>query len=75
MLNCKVGETLCRITPPVGTSEGFCQSGTVVEVSDELITLSVQADVIRRMEFSRKTGMDTSGLGSFLVRPDYLTRT
>ena len=72
MFNCKVGEVLSRITPPIGSSEGYCQSGTVVEVSEESITLAVQVDVIRRMKFNRNTGMDTSGMGTFLVRPDYL---
>lgn len=70
--NAKIGEILSRITPPQGSFTGYCQSGKVVEVTEEEIILSVQVDIPRRMAFRRSDGFDTSGLGSFLVRPDFL---
>jgi hypothetical protein len=72
VFNAKIGELLARITPPEGTSIGYCQSGKVVEVTDTEIVLEVQVDILRRMRFDRKNGLDTVGLGSFIVRPDVL---
>lgn len=72
MFNAQVGETLARITPPQDSSTGYCQSGKVVEVTDDEIVLEVQVDILRRMRFSRNDGFDTAGLGSFIVRPDFL---
>jgi hypothetical protein len=72
MLNPAIGDTLTRIVPPSGSSEGYSQSGKVIEVTDDTIVMAVQADVIRHMRFGRSDGFDTVGLGSFLVRPDWL---
>ena len=72
MFNPKIGDHLARITPPVGSSEGYCQTGVVTEVTETTISMDVQVDMIRRMTFDRRTGFDTAGLGSFIVRPDYL---
>lgn len=73
MFNAKIGETLARITPPLGSSTGYSQCGKVVEVTDEEIVLEVQCDILRRMRFSRITGADLTFPESFLVRPDSLT--
>lgn len=70
MLNPKIGETWLRITPPYNGQPGFSQAGRVAHVSETTVELLVQCDVIRRMSFSRSTGLDTSDMGSFLVRPD-----
>lgn len=67
-----VGETMVRITPPEGFSAAYCQTGVVVEVTDLVIALDVQVDVIRRMLFDRVTGFDRAGLGSFVVRQDWM---
>lgn len=75
MFNAEIGETLSRISPPIGTSPGYCQSGTVVEVTESEIVVAVQADIVRHMRFDRLVGMDVSGTGSFLVRPDFLLPT
>lgn len=73
MLNPKVSAVLLRIVPPSDHSEGYCQSGIVSLVTDTTIVLWVQVDVIRSMSFQRKTGLDTAGLGSFIVHPDSLS--
>lgn len=73
MLNAKVGDKLSRITPPSDGSEGYCQSGTVVSVTDDSIVVLIQCDSFRHMAFSRVDGMDKAGLGSFVVKPDFLT--
>lgn len=70
MLNPKHGETWLRITPPSDGQPGFSQAGKVDKVTDTTVELLVQCDVIRRMVFARSTGFDTSGMGSFIVRPD-----
>lgn len=70
MFSPKKGDTLLRITPPYDGFAGYSQAGVVSNVTDEFIELMVQADVIRRMQFHRRDGRDTSGLGSFLVVPD-----
>lgn len=70
MLNPKPGETWLRITPPCDGQPGFSQAGRVDKVTDTTVELLVQCDVIRRMVFTRSTGFDASGMGSFLVRPD-----
>lgn len=72
MFNARVGEVLSRITPPERSSVGYCQSGRVVEVTEDEIVLEVQVDIVRLMRFSRANGFDTAGLGTFLVRPDFL---
>jgi hypothetical protein len=69
-INPKIGETWLRITPPSDGQPGYSQAGTVDVVTDESVEVLVQCDVIRRMTFSRQTGLDTSGLGTFLVRHD-----
>lgn len=61
-----------RVVPPSGHSAAFCQTGEVVEVTDESITLYVLVDVVRRMAFDRTTGLDRGGQGSFLVRSDWM---
>jgi hypothetical protein len=71
-ISATIGETLIRVVPPSGHSAAFCQTGEVVEVTDESITLDVLVDVVRRMAFDRTTGLDRSGQGSFLVRPDWM---
>lgn len=68
MINAKLGDTMIRITPPRNGREGYAQYGTVSEVSDEKITIMVQVDIQRHMEFRREDGMDTNGIGSFIVR-------
>lgn len=70
MLNPKLGETWLRITPPCDGQPGFSQAGKVDKVTDTTVELLVQCDVIRRMVFTRSTGFDASGMGSFLVRTD-----
>lgn len=72
MLTPKLGDTLFRITPPSDGREGYCQAGTVEQVDDEAIDLIVQVDIPRRMRFRRVDGFDTVGLGTFLVRPDFV---
>lgn len=59
---------MLRVVPPQGGSEGYAQDGKVVSVSEERIVLEVQVDIPRKMEFHRKDGFDTAGIGSFLVR-------
>lgn len=71
MLTPKVGERMLRITPPEGSSAGYCQMGKVESFDDEIIVVVVLVDGPRHMRFRRKDGFDTSGLGTFLVRPDY----
>jgi hypothetical protein len=70
MFSTKKGDTLLRVTPPSNGFSGYCQAGVVSMVTDEFIEILVQADVIRRMRFSRQDGRDMSGLGSFVVIPD-----
>lgn len=72
MFNAKVGETLARITPPIGSSTGYAQSGTVVEVTEDEIVLQVLVDIPRQMRFSRQTGAGVADPETFLVRPDFL---
>lgn len=72
MLTAKQGDTLVRITPPSGGREGYSQAGTVDRVDDDTIDLIVQVDIPRRMRFRRADGFDTVGLGTFLVRPDFV---
>ncbi len=72
MLNPQIGDHLVRVNPPSGGHEGSCQSGTVSRVDDQTFVMRVQVDVIRDMEFRRSDGYDTSALGSFVVRPDWL---
>lgn len=72
MLNPKIGETMLRITPPQRGGEGYSQAGKVDVVTEDTVELIVQVDVPRRMTFSRADGFDTAGLGSFIVRPDYV---
>lgn len=68
MLNPKIGDTLARITPPSLGREGYAQTGEVIHVSESTVVLTVLADIPRRMEFSRQTGYDLVGLGTFIVR-------
>lgn len=72
MLNPKIGDTMLRVTPPHNGLEGYSQAGKVEVLTDDTIELIVLVDIPRRMVFRRSDGMDTSGLGSFIVRPDYL---
>ena len=72
MLNVKIGDKLSRITPPSDGDLGYCQSGKVVSVTADHVVVSILCDGYRNMEFSRKDGMDTSGLGCFVVKPDFL---
>jgi hypothetical protein len=69
-INPKIGETWLRITPPSNGQPGYSQAGTVDAVTDDTVEMLVRCDVIRRMTFSRQSGIDTSGLGTFLVRLD-----
>lgn len=69
-INPRSGEIWLRITPPSDGLPGYCQAGTVDLVTEETVELVVQCDVVRRMAFNRQTGLDTSGMGTFLVRPD-----
>lgn len=72
MLNLKVGDTMLRITPPQNGRAGYSQAGRVDAITEQAITLIVQVDIPRQMEFRRTDGVDTSGLGSFIVHPDFL---
>ena len=67
MINAKLGDTMIRITPPRDGREGYAQYGTVREVTDEAIVIVVQVDIQRFMEFRREDGIDTNGIGSFIV--------
>lgn len=71
MLNPKIGDTMLRVTPPQNGREGYSQAGRVDALTDGLIELIVQVDIPRRMVFRRTDGLDTSGLGSFIVAPDF----
>lgn len=73
-LNPKVGEVWSRICPPEGGQPGYCQSGEVVEVNEDEVVVRILADQFRSMRFRRSDGRDTSGLGTFLVRPDTLPK-
>jgi hypothetical protein len=73
MLTPKIGDILLRITPPNGEGEGYSQAGTVDRITEETIELIVQVDIPRRMTFRRTDGMDTVGLGTFVVRPDFVS--
>lgn len=66
----RAGETWLRITPPVEDQPGYCQAGTVELVTDNSVVLLVRCDIMRRMTFCLETGLDTSGLGTFIVKPD-----
>lgn len=70
MLNPTLGDTMLRIIPPQDGSAGFSQAGRVSAITETTIELIVQTDMQRRMVFRRVDGLDTSGLGSFIVRPD-----
>lgn len=70
MLNPKIGDTMLRVTPPQNGREGYSQAGTVDALTDDLIELIVLVDIPRRMAFRRADGVDTSGLGTFIVTPD-----
>jgi hypothetical protein len=64
------GDVAAHHAPPCDGQPGFSQAGKVDKVTDTTVELLVQCDVIRRMVFTRSTGFDASGMGSFLVRPD-----
>jgi hypothetical protein len=70
MLNVQLGDELLRITPPSEGCLGYSQAGTVSRLTEGTVEILVQADIPRRMEFSRIDGFDTAGLGTFVVRPD-----
>lgn len=67
MLNPKRGDTMVRVVPPIDGSAGYAQVGTVDLVTDVAIELLVQVDVVRRMRFRRSDGLDTEGIGSFVI--------
>lgn len=71
MLNPKIGDTMLRVMPPHNGLEGHSQAGKVVALTDDTIELVVQVDIHRHMIFRRSDGMDNSGLGTFIVRPDF----
>lgn len=70
MLKPKIGEVMLRVIPPCEGHPGYSQSGYVESFNDEVIVLAVQVDYLRKMRFNRTDGMDTSGIGSFLIHPD-----
>ncbi|MBK6616413.1 hypothetical protein [Ottowia sp.] len=72
-MNPKIGDPMTRVVPPEDGNAGYCQTGKVVSVSDAEIVVSIQSDQFRHMTFRRKDGTDTSGMGSFIVIPDFLT--
>lgn len=72
MLNPKIGDTMFRVTPPQNGRAGYSQAGRVDKLTEETIELIVQVDIPRRMVFSRTDGIDTAGLGSFIVTPDFV---
>ena len=65
------GETLSRITPPLGGDVGMCQSGVVAALTETELLVDIRCPLIRRMRFDRQTGFDMAGQGTFLVRPDF----
>lgn len=67
MLNPKRGDTMVRVVPPIDGSAGYAQVGIVDLVTDVAIELLVQVDVVRRMRFRRSDGLDTEGIGSFVI--------
>jgi hypothetical protein len=67
MLSPKVGDTMVRVIPPVDETPAFIQTGTVDRVTEEAIELLVQADLMRRMRFQRRDGLDSAGTGSFVI--------
>ena len=70
MFNCKPGDILLRVVPPHNKSPAYSQAGKVIEVTDDMITMEVQVDIIRKMTFDRSSGMDRSGIGSYIVQQD-----
>jgi hypothetical protein len=74
MLNPKRGDTMVRVVPPSEGSAAYAQSGTVDKVTADTIELMVQVDIVRRMRFRRSDGMDTGGIGSFVI-PGHLWRS
>lgn len=70
MINCKIGDVLLRITPPSAGRPGYSQAGIVTHLTDKVIELSVQVDMVRLMRFNRVDGKDQSGIGSFVVHQD-----
>ena len=70
MINCKPGDVLLRVVPPVDGRHGYSQAGKVETVTDDTIVLAVQVDIVRRMSFNRTDGTDKSRLGSFIVHQD-----
>lgn len=72
MFNPKIGDTMLRITPPQNGRAGYSQAGRVDAITEQTIELVVQVDIPRRMVFNRTDGFDTSGIGSFIVQPDFL---
>ena len=67
MMNAERGDTMFRVVPPIDGSAAYVQAGTVDRVTTDTIELLVQADTVRRMRFRRSDGMDTAGIGSFVI--------
>lgn len=68
--NCKVGDILLRVVPPHSGSPAFSQAGKITAVTDDAIEMEVQVDIMRKMTFDRSTGLDRSGIGSYVVPQD-----
>ncbi len=75
MLNLKRGDTMVRVVPPIDGSAGYAQVGIVDLVTDGAIELFVQVDAVRRMRFRRNDGLDTEGIGSFVIPGRLLCET
>ena len=67
MINAQINYSVIRIIPPNDGHKASFQYGTIREITDEKIIVEVQVDIPRFMEFSRKDGMDTNGIGSFII--------
>lgn len=70
MINCKEGDILLRIVPPYKQNPAYSQAGKVTKVTEKTIEMDVQVDVIRKMRFDRTSGLDESGIGSYVVAQD-----
>jgi hypothetical protein len=67
MMTPERGDTMVRVVPPIDGAVAYVQAGTVDKVTADTIELLVQVDMVRRMRFRRSDGMDTEGIGSFVI--------
>lgn len=67
MIDLALGDSAIRVIPPSHGMGGCMQVGEVTSVSEKVITITVQVDIPRQMEFSREDGIDLNGLGTFII--------